>query len=65
MHEALPRRDATHLKRGSIRLPKRTKVALPALPLASAPLAATSFGYGVAAASSLMMMPSGTTPVST
>jgi len=30
LHEALPRRDATHLKRGSARLPKKKTVALPA-----------------------------------
>jgi hypothetical protein len=65
MHEALPRRDATHLKRGSYWPPKKKTVALPVLPLAAMPLAAILLIYAVTSASALNSTPSGVTPVST
>jgi hypothetical protein len=40
MHEALPRRDATHLKRGGVTPPKTKTVALPVSPPAVMPPAA-------------------------
>jgi hypothetical protein len=65
MHEALPRRDATHLKRGSYWPPKKKTVALPVLPLAATPLCGNPFDYAVTSASALNSTPSGVTPVST
>jgi hypothetical protein len=42
LHEALPQRDATHLKRGGTELPKKKTVALPLSPLTAPPPAAIS-----------------------
>jgi hypothetical protein len=41
MHEAKPRRDATHLKRGGVVSPMTKTVALPLSPPAAMPLTAT------------------------
>jgi hypothetical protein len=65
MHEALPRRDATHLKRGSYWPPKKKTIALPVLPSAAMPPAAIFLTYAVTSASALISTPSGVTPVST
>ena len=65
MHEALPRRDATHLKRGSYWPPKKKTVALPVLPSAAMPLAAILLIYAVTSACALISTLSSVTPVST